>query len=82
MGSGTEVSEVNKLLKMHRQMADVMKQMKKGGRGLMSALFGGNAPQLPPGALGGMGGMGGGGAGGLPGLGGMKLPPGFAGKKK
>jgi hypothetical protein len=45
----------------------------------MSALFGGNAPQLPPGALGGMGGMGG--AGGLPGLGGMKLPPGFPGKK-
>jgi signal recognition particle subunit SRP54 len=79
MGSGTEVSDVNKLLKMHRQMADVMKQMKKGGRGLMSALFGGNAPQLPPGALGGMGGMGG--AGGLPGLGGMKLPPGFPGKK-
>ncbi len=77
MGSGTEVSEVNKLLKMHRQMADVMKKMGKGGRGMLSALFGGNAPQIPPGALGGMGGAG---AAGLPGLGGMKLPPGF-GKK-
>src|SRR6185436_2365016 len=40
-GAGTEVSEVNKLLKMHRQMADVMKKMNKGGRGMLSALFGG-----------------------------------------
>ncbi|MBI1210224.1 MAG: signal recognition particle protein [Alphaproteobacteria bacterium] len=79
MGSGTEVSEVNKLLKMHRQMADVMKKMNKGGRGMLSALFGGQAPQLPPGALQGAGpGM----PQGLPGLGGMKLPPGFPGKKK
>src|SRR5580704_18787139 len=32
-GSGTEVSEVNKLLKMHRQMSDMMKKMgKMGGR--------------------------------------------------
>jgi signal recognition particle subunit SRP54 len=75
MGAGTEVSEVNKLLKMHRTMADVMKKMGKG-KGLMSALFGGAAPKLPPGAA-------------LPGLGGgqmqlppgMKLPPGFGGKR-
>ena len=72
-GSGVEVSEVNKLLKMHRQMSDVMKKMGKG-KGLMSALFGGSAPKLPAGA-------------GLPGLGGqafpagLKLPPGFPGKK-
>ncbi|MBV9550044.1 MAG: signal recognition particle protein, partial [Alphaproteobacteria bacterium] len=46
-GAGVEVSEVNKLLKMHRQMADMMKKMGKGGR----------MPQMPPG----MGGMFGGG---------------------
>jgi signal recognition particle subunit SRP54 len=46
-GAGVDVSEVNKLLKMHRQMADMMKKMGKGGR----------MPQLPPG----MGGMFGGG---------------------
>jgi signal recognition particle subunit SRP54 len=51
-GAGVEVSEVNKLLKMHRQMADVMKKMGKGGRGAMqglSAMFGGGMPKLPPG---------------------------------
>ncbi|MDQ4087433.1 MAG: signal recognition particle protein, partial [Pseudomonadota bacterium] len=31
-GSGTTVQEVNKLLKMHRQMADVMKMMGGGGK--------------------------------------------------
>ena len=30
-GSGTEVQEINRLLKMHRQMADMMKKMGKGG---------------------------------------------------
>ncbi|MGD0190825.1 MAG: signal recognition particle protein [Rhizomicrobium sp.] len=45
-GSGTEVSEVNKLLKMHRQMSDMMKRMGKMG-GKMP--FGGGMPQLPPG---------------------------------
>lgn len=55
-GAGVEVQEINRLLKMHRQMADMMKKMGKGGmKGLM-------------GALGGMGGMPGGGlpGGGLP----------------
>src|SRR5476649_2817378 len=46
-GAGVEVSEVNKLLKMHRQMSDMMKKMGKGGR----------MPQMPDG----MGGMFGGG---------------------
>jgi signal recognition particle subunit SRP54 len=32
-GSGVTVNEVNKLLKMHRQMSDVMKKVGKGGRG-------------------------------------------------
>lgn len=41
-GSGTSVQDVNKLLKMHRQTADIMKKMGKGGmKGLMGALGGG-----------------------------------------
>jgi signal recognition particle subunit SRP54 len=53
-GSGTKVEEVNKLLKMHRQMADVMKMMGGGkGKGLS-------------GMLGKMMGLGGGGMGGMP----------------
>jgi signal recognition particle subunit SRP54 len=53
-GSGTKVEEVNKLLKMHRQMADMMKMMGGGkGRGLGAALgnmmgFGGGMPQPSP----------------------------------
>jgi signal recognition particle subunit SRP54 len=46
-GAGVEVSEVNKLLKMHRQMSDVMKKIGKGGR--MPFGMGGGMPQLPPG---------------------------------
>src|SRR6056297_3451313 len=38
-GSGTHVAEVNKLLKMHRQMADMMKQMGKN-KGMMSRMMG------------------------------------------
>jgi signal recognition particle subunit SRP54 len=52
-GAGVEVSEVNKLLKMHRQMSDMMKKMNKGGRAMqgLSALFGGSGgmPPMPPG---------------------------------
>ncbi len=51
-GSGVEVSDVNKMLKMHRQMSDMMKQMKKGGRNPLSGLppgMAGGMPQLPPG---------------------------------
>ena len=49
-GSGTKVEEVNKLLKMHRTMADVMKMMGGGkARGPMAGLaqmmgFGGGMP--------------------------------------
>jgi signal recognition particle subunit SRP54 len=86
-GSGTTVQEVNKLLKMHQEMASVMKRLKKmGGLGKLAAMFGGKggigggiegalgglAPgMLPPGA--------GGGGPALPGLGGQpfNLPPGF-----
>jgi signal recognition particle subunit SRP54 len=51
-GSGTSVELVNKLLKMHRQMADMMKMMGKGGkRGPMAGLanmfgMGGGMPDL------------------------------------
>jgi signal recognition particle subunit SRP54 len=38
-GSGTKVEEINKLIKMHRQMADMMKAMGKN-RGMMSKMFG------------------------------------------
>lgn len=71
MGSGTTVQEVNRLLKMHKEMAGAMKRIKKMGgiKGLMKMFGGGDlpgqggegAPQLPP--------------GGLPGMGGQGLPP-------
>jgi signal recognition particle subunit SRP54 len=64
-GAGVEVSEVNKILKMQRQMSDVMKKMGKGGRGMMGALGGGMNPQMLSGL------------GGLP----PGLPPGFGGKR-
>jgi signal recognition particle subunit SRP54 len=57
-GSGMKVEDINKLLKMHRQMADMMKQMGKNKRGGIA------------GALGNMFGLGGG--GGMPG--GMPQP--------
>jgi signal recognition particle subunit SRP54 len=45
-GAGVEVSEVNKLLKMHRQMADMMKRVGKlGARGAFGMS---GTPQLPP----------------------------------
>lgn len=51
-GAGVDVSDVNKLLKMHRQMSDMMKKMGKGGRamqGLASMFGGGGMPPMPPG---------------------------------
>ncbi len=39
-GSGTSVQEVNKLLKAHRQMADMMKKMGKGGMKGLAAQMG------------------------------------------
>ncbi len=49
-GSGTEVAEVNRLLKQHWQMRDLMRQMKKAG-GLHKLLGGRLPPGLPPGLL-------------------------------
>jgi signal recognition particle subunit SRP54 len=59
-GSGTDAAEINKLLKMHRQMADMMKAMggKGKGGGLMRGMMGGLANKMGLGGLaGGMGGM-------------------------
>ncbi|MBK1635901.1 signal recognition particle protein [Rhodovulum adriaticum] len=95
-GAGLEVQELNRLLKMHRQMADMMKKLgKKGGRAMLKKAMGGLMGK------GGMPGMPGMGAdmdpkaleeaarkmgGGMPGgMGGMDLPPGLSGlggKKK
>ncbi|GHF19778.1 signal recognition particle protein [Kordiimonas sediminis] len=68
-GSGTSVQEVNKLLKMHQQMAKMMKKMTKGKGGMpnLGSLMGGGMPGPK-----GMGGMPGQMPGGL-----GDLPPGF-----
>ncbi|RIK83792.1 MAG: signal recognition particle protein [Hyphomicrobiales bacterium] len=57
-GSGTDAAQINKLLKMHRQMADMMKAMggKGKGGGMMRAAMGGLASKMGLGGLGGMGG--------------------------
>jgi len=77
-GSGVQVQDVNKLLKMHQEMERAMKQIKKMGglKGLASMFGGGGLGAAMPGIggdlgaggkiPGGMSGMG----GGLPGLGG------------
>jgi signal recognition particle subunit SRP54 len=90
-GSGTNVQDVNKLLKMHMEMSGAMKKIRKMGgiKGMMAMLGKGGAG----GGLGGIGNAIGGpdlgdilgkSGGGLPGLpGGQGLPPGFGkfGKK-
>jgi signal recognition particle subunit SRP54 len=48
-GSGTRVEEINRLLKMHRTMADLMKAMGGGKRGPLAAL--GNLMGLGGGAM-------------------------------
>jgi signal recognition particle subunit SRP54 len=89
-GSGTKVEDINRLLKMHRTMADMMKAMVGGKRGPLGALgnlFGMGAAGMPkpedlaklaqqmPGGL--PGAMPPGLPGGLPGMPG--LPPSFPG---
>ena len=90
-GAGVDVSEINRLLKQHRQMQDAFKMMAKGGGkgfarlGAMMGAGGGGMDRLK--ALGGgplaqdlPPGLGGGDASKLPGLGG--LPSGFNPFKK
>ena len=84
-GSGTTVQEVNRLLKMHQEMANAMKKIRKmGGLGKLGAMLGGGGGGGLGGLLGGLGGGGGAapppGLPGLPGPGGAQpfnLPPGF-----
>lgn len=61
-GSGTEIQDLNRLIKQHKQMAKMMKKMKGGGLAKMMR---------------GMGGMFPGGPGGAPPAGGGGMPPGF-----
>ena len=76
-GAGVEVQEINRLLKQHRQMSDVVKSMSRNGgkgfarmAGALAGMGGGDmerlramgAGKLPP-------------PGGLPGLGGPANPP-------
>jgi signal recognition particle subunit SRP54 len=74
-GSGTQVQDVNKLLKMHQEMERAMKQIKKmGGLKGLAAMFGkGGLDAAMPGlgAQGLGGGAGGAGLPGMPGLGNM-----------
>jgi signal recognition particle subunit SRP54 len=85
-GSGTKPEDINKLLKMHRTMADVMKAMGGAKRGPMAGLanmlgFGGGTPspeemaklaeKMPGGLPAGMS--------GAPGKGAPGLPPNFPG---
>ena len=73
-GAGMQVQDVNKLLKMHQEMATTMKRLKKmGGLKGLAGMFGGGMPGMGGGMGGGIPGMGGGG-GSLPGLGGGSLP--------
>lgn len=64
-GSGTQIQDLNRLLKQHKQMSKMMKKMKGGGLQKMMRGMGGMFP-------------GGGGPGGMPPMGGGGgLPPGF-----
>tara|TARA_Y100000815_G_scaffold47398_2_gene38807 strand:- start:867 stop:1307 length:441 start_codon:yes stop_codon:yes gene_type:complete len=78
-GSGTQVQDVNKVLKMHQEMGRAMKQIKKmGGLKGLGALFGGGGGGMG-GGMPGLPGAGGGGAGGKgPGVDPSTLPPDLA----
>jgi len=90
-GAGLDVADLNKLLKMHRQMADMMKKMGKGGmmkQAIKQMMGKGGMPdpsKMSPDQLADLGrgmqegmklpGLG----GGMGGLGGLKLPGGLSG---
>jgi signal recognition particle subunit SRP54 len=92
-GAGVDVAEVNRVLKMHRGMADMMKKMGTGGMKGMAKAMGsmmggqtqpGQGPQINQAQLKNLQGLGGGmGAPKLPGLGGLPGGlPGLGGDKK
>jgi signal recognition particle subunit SRP54 len=56
-GSGTQIQDLNRLLKQHKQMQKMMKKMKGGG---MEKMMRGMGGMMPPGGPGGAGGPGGG----------------------
>ncbi len=56
-GSGTQIQDVNKLLKQFTQMQKMMKKM--SGKGGMKKMMRSMQGMMPPGGMGGMGGMGG-----------------------
>lgn len=66
-GSGTQIQDVNKLLKQFTQMQKMMKKM--SGKGGMRKMMSGMQGMM-------------GGAGGMPGMGGMGMPPGIGGFRK
>lgn len=72
MGSGTQIQDVNKLLKQFTQMQKMMKKM--SGKGGMRKMMSGMQGMMGGGMPGGMGGM--------PGMGGMGMPPGLGRFKK
>ena len=53
LGSGTQIQDVNRLLKQHKQMAKMMKKMgKKGGMArMMRGMRGNAAGSMPPGGM-------------------------------
>ncbi|MEM7221298.1 MAG: signal recognition particle protein [Pseudomonadota bacterium] len=76
-GSGTQVPDINRLLKQHKQMQKMMGRMKK--KGGMANMMRGMGGML---GVGGQGGMPAGMPGGMPGLGGgMRMPGGKSGGK-
>ncbi|MCY7397593.1 MAG: signal recognition particle protein [Sphingomonas bacterium] len=82
-GSGTDVQTVNKLMKMHQEMATAMKRIRKmGGLKGLAAMFGSKGGADLGGAMEGMHGLPPGamppGMGGLPGMGGGGMPPDLA----
>jgi len=91
-GAGLQVQDVNKLLKMHKDMETTMKKLKKmgglkglakmfGGGGGLAGMLGGGGGDMPD-----LGALGGGAGGGLPGLPGGSMPggmpPGFQNFRK
>lgn len=87
-GSGTRVEDVNRLLKMHRQMADMMKMMGQNKRGGLGAALGnmfgigGGMPQPTPEMVAEMQKKMGGQMPGLPPGGLPPMPPGLGGGAK
>jgi signal recognition particle subunit SRP54 len=95
-GAGLDVADLNRLLKQHKQMADMMKKMGKGGamKNMIRQFMGGKAggggmpapSKMSPEQLAELGKGMGQGMGGMPGLGGlprgMTLPAGLSGLMK